>query len=178
MPRHPPCALTTNTPPIRRCATRKTHTKQHKKQEIKQKNDFASTIQFSHNTTPPPATIMITSRQGRKIPQLIVWDTQQPHQAPHPHYGYTPHILPRKEVIQPHLPVRLPCYDFVPIANPTFDHSPHQTVVRPWASGVTNFHDVTGGVYKARERIHRSIADLRLLATPTSWGRVADPNPN
>ena len=89
------------------------------------------------------------------------------------------YILPRKEVIQPHLPVRLPCYDFVPIANPTFDHSPHQKmVVRPWASGVTNFHDVTGGVYKARERIHRSIADLRLLATPTSWGRVADPNPN
>ena len=87
-------------------------------------------------------------------------------------------ILLRKEVIQPHLPVRLPCYDFVPIANPTFDHSPHQTVVRTWASGVTNFHDVTGGVYKARERIHRSIADLRLLATPTSWGRVADPNPN
>ena len=88
-------------------------------------------------------------------------------------------ILLRKEVIQPHLPVRLPCYDFVPIANPTFDHSPHQKmVVRPWASGVTNFHDVTGGVYKARERIHRSIADLRLLATPTSWGRVADPNPN
>ena len=33
--------------------------------------------------------------------------------------------LPRKEVIQPHLPVRLPCYDFVPIANPTFDRSPH-----------------------------------------------------
>ena len=33
--------------------------------------------------------------------------------------------LPRKEVIQPHLPVRLPCYDFVPIAGPTFDRSPH-----------------------------------------------------
>jgi hypothetical protein len=30
----------------------------------------------------------------------------------------------RKEVIQPHLPVRLPCYDFVLIASPTFDHSP------------------------------------------------------
>ena len=86
--------------------------------------------------------------------------------------------LPRKEVIQPHLPVRLPCYDFVPIANPTFDHSPQQKPVRPWASGVTNFRDVTGGVYKARERIHRSVADLRLLATPPSWGRVADPNPN
>ena len=88
------------------------------------------------------------------------------------------HKILRKEVIQPHLPVRLPCYDFVPIANPTFEHSPHQKAVRPCASGVANFRDVTGGVYKARERIHRSVADLRLLATPTSWGRVADPNPN
>ena len=86
-------------------------------------------------------------------------------------------LLLRKEVIQPHLPVRLPCYDFVPIADPTFDGSLPQGV-RPPASGVTDFHDVTGGVYKARERIHRSVADLRLLATPTSWGRVADPNPN
>ena len=32
-------------------------------------------------------------------------------------------LLLRKEVIQPHLPVRLPCYDFVPIADPTFDGS-------------------------------------------------------
>ncbi len=86
-------------------------------------------------------------------------------------------VLLRKEVIQPHLPVRLPCYDFVPIASPTFDSSLPQGV-RPPASGVTDFRDVTGGVYKARERIHRSNADLRLLATPTSWGRVADPNPN
>lgn len=82
-------------------------------------------------------------------------------------------VLLRKEVIQPHLPVRLPCYDFVPIADPTFDSSLPR--VRPLASGVTDFHDVTGGVYKARERIHRSVADLRLLATPTSRGRVADP---
>lgn len=86
-------------------------------------------------------------------------------------------VLLRKEVIQPHLPVRLPCYDFVPIAGPTFDSSLPQGVGPP-ASGVTDFRDVTGGVYKARERIHRSNADLRLLATPTSWGRVADPNPN
>ena len=85
-------------------------------------------------------------------------------------------VLLRKEVIQPHLPVRLPCYDFVPIADPTFDGSLPR--VGPPASGVTDFRDVTGGVYKARERIHRSNADLRLLATPTSWGRVADPNPN
>ena|SRR5579884_1985897 len=87
--------------------------------------------------------------------------------------------LLRKEVIQPHLPVRLPCYDFVLIASPTFDGSPPpKRRVRPPASGVTNFHDVTGGVYKARERIHRGIADPRLLATPTSRGRVADPDPN
>ena len=32
-------------------------------------------------------------------------------------------VLLRKEVIQPHLPVRLPCYDFTPIADPTFDSS-------------------------------------------------------
>ena len=61
-------------------------------------------------------------------------------------------MLPRKEVIQPHLPVRLPCYDFVPIAGSTLDGS--LLAVRPPASGVSNFHDVTGGVYKARERIH------------------------
>ncbi len=61
--------------------------------------------------------------------------------------------LPRKEVIQPHLPVRLPCYDFVPVTNPTFDGC--LLTVGPPASGVIGFHDVTGGVYKAREHIHR-----------------------
>ena len=61
--------------------------------------------------------------------------------------------LPRKEVIQPHLPVRLPCYDFVPITDPTFDGC--LLAVGPPASGVASFHDVTGGVYKAREHIHR-----------------------
>ena len=85
---------------------------------------------------------------------------------PAPLQGDLGEMLLRKEVIQPHLPVRLPCYDFVPIASPTFDHSLPR--VGPWASGVTDFRDVTGGVYKARERIHRSVADLRLLATPTS----------
>ena len=109
-------------------------------------------------------------------------DTPQPNSMPStpPITGRTPTFhsqkLLRKEVIQPHLPVRLPCYDLVLITSPTFDGSP--TTVRPPASGVTNFHDLTGGVYKPRERIHRSVADLRLLATPTSWGRVADPNPN
>ena len=63
--------------------------------------------------------------------------------------------IPRKEVIQPHLPVRLPCYDFVPVANPTFDGC--LLAVGPPASGVTDSHDVTGGVYKAREHIHRGV---------------------
>ena len=40
-----------------------------------------------------------------------------------PHDKRESHELLRKEVIQPHLPVRLPCYDFTPIANPTFDGS-------------------------------------------------------
>ena len=85
-------------------------------------------------------------------------------------------ILRRKEVIQPHLPVRLPCYDLVPITSLTLDGSPQK--VGPPASGATHFHDLTGGVYKARERIHRGVADPRLLATPPSWSRVADSNPN
>ena len=84
--------------------------------------------------------------------------------------------LHRKEVIQAHLPVHLPCYDFVPVTNPTFDGS--LLAVRIPASGVVSSHDVTGGVYKARERIHRSIADLRLLATPSSCRRVAACNLN
>ena len=86
-----------------------------------------------------------------------------------------PELL-RKEVIQPHVPVRLPCYDFIPIADPTFGSS--LLAVGPLTSGVANFRDVTGGVYKARERIHRDFADSRLLATPASWSRVADSNPN
>ena len=83
----------------------------------------------------------------------------------------------RKEVFQPHLPVRLPCYDLVPITSLTLDGSIPQGV-RPPASGAAHFHDLTGGVYKARERIHRDVADSRLLATPPSRSRVADCDPN
>ena len=82
----------------------------------------------------------------------------------------------RKEVIQPQLPLQLPCYDFVPVTSPAFGEC--LLPVNPSTSGVTSSHDVTGGVYKARERIHRSIADLRLLATPASCRRVAACNPN
>ena len=64
-------------------------------------------------------------------------------------------VLHRKEVIQPHLPIRLPCYDFTPVAYPTFGNA--LLAVRLLTSGVTNSHGVTGGVYKARERIHRGM---------------------
>ena len=64
-------------------------------------------------------------------------------------------FLPRKEVIQPHLPIRLPCYDFTPVIGLTFDGS--LIAVRIPASGAPNSHGVTGGVYKARERIHRGM---------------------
>src|SRR3954466_15499413 len=59
-------------------------------------------------------------------------------------------MLPRKEVIQPHLPVRLPCYDFTPITDPTLDACLPRRV-SPAASGVADFRGVTGGVYKTRE---------------------------
>ena len=79
-------------------------------------------------------------------------------------------------MIQPQVPLGLPCYDFTPVMN-------HSVVivlpkVRLTTSGATHSHGVTGGVYKARERIHRDIADSRLLAIPTSCSRVADCNPD
>ncbi len=63
--------------------------------------------------------------------------------------------LLRKEVIQPHLPIRLPCYDFTPIISSAFDG--WLLAVTSPASGVSDSHSVTGGVYKARERIHRGM---------------------
>ena len=76
-------------------------------------------------------------------------------------------------MIQPHLPVRLPCYDLALIIGLTLNSALQQL-----ASGPPDSHGLTGGVYKARERIHRVIADTRLLAIPASSGRVADLNPN
>ena len=84
-------------------------------------------------------------------------------------------FLPRKEVIQPHLPIRLPCYDFTPIIDPTFGggflRSPTDfgCCQLSWCDG----RCVQGpGTYSPRH------ADPRLLATPTSCGRVAAHNPN
>ena len=79
----------------------------------------------------------------------------------------------RKEVFQPHLPVRLPCYDLAPVTRFTLGRS-----FRSRTSGTPSSHGLTGGVYKARERIHRAMADARLLANPASRSRVADSDPN
>ena len=61
----------------------------------------------------------------------------------------------RKEVIQPQVPLRLPCYDFTPVADPTVVACLLAVSTAP--SGKANSHGVTGGVYKARERIHRGM---------------------
>ena len=79
----------------------------------------------------------------------------------------------KKEVFQPHLPVRLPCYDLAPVIDFTLGGS-----LRLPTLGTPDFHGLTGGVYKVRERIHRAIADARLLAIPASCRRVAACNPN
>ncbi len=81
-------------------------------------------------------------------------------------------VLPRKEVIHAQLPLRMPCYDLVPVTDLTF------APACAGPSGTTGSLDLTGGVYKARERIHRTMADARLLAIPASCGRVAAHNPN
>ena len=85
-------------------------------------------------------------------------------------------LLLRKEVIQPQVPLRLPCYDFIPVTT----HSLGRCLLAVGArtSGTNDFHDVTGGVYKARERIHAVVADTALLAIPASCRRVAACNPN
>src|ERR1700748_215973 len=64
-------------------------------------------------------------------------------------------IILRKEVIQPQVPLRLPCYDFTPVAEPTVAGCP--LAVGGPSLGKSHSHGVTGGVYKPRERIHRSV---------------------
>ena len=80
----------------------------------------------------------MTNRRSRASPSLLVNVSES-----------------RKEVIQPQVPLRLPCYDFTPVMNLTVVGAP--LAVRRPASGETHSHGVTGGVYKTRERIHRDM---------------------
>ncbi len=139
MPRHPPCAL---------------HSLSHKPTKQSLQKMLASTIQISNNNpTPHPPPPQGPAGHGREPSHQATPDASEPQQCANPHtrtlvWGvddstsehHQPHrtlagrhgcVLLRKEVIQPHLPVRLPCYDFVPIASPTFDGSPH----KGWATG-------------------------------------------
>ena len=74
---------------------------------------------------------------------------------PTPTSSRVPDASLRKEVIQPHLPIRLPCYDFTPVIGPAFGSS--LLAVGSLTSGISDSHGVTGGVYKTRERIHRDM---------------------
>ena len=185
-PRHPPLALH-RLEEHSRCScslcnsqgTNTTTTRQQHKEtapSLNSQQQSAGSTRHSLKTEdrtqspPEPATTepkLQCGNQPERTHQHTNWEWKQ--------HNVTPTLL-RKEVIQPHLPVRLPCYDFTPIADPTFDSS--LLAVGPLASGVADFRGVTGGVYKARERIHPGDADPGLLATPASRSRVADSDPN
>ena len=84
--------------------------------------------------------------------------------------------LLRKEVIQPHLPVRLPCYDFTPVISPTFGVLLHKGWSNDFGHGQLPWCD--GRCVQGPGTYSPQYADLRLLAIPTSWSRVADSNPD
>jgi hypothetical protein len=85
-----------------------------------------------------------------------------------------------KPFLQLHVPVQLPCYDFVPISHSLTLIVNYQAISNdkhfPNLKQAT-FQTVTGGLYRAPLQIHRNFADLRLLAIPTSWFQVAETNP-
>ena len=116
--------------------------------------------------SPPSALCLLPSdpegmRGRRPGPPGFAEDHPTEREA-RPRLPSVPCLLPsalRKEVIQPQVPLRLPCYDFTPVADLTVDGclpGPKTRVSTP-ASGQANSHGVTGGVYKARERIHRGM---------------------
>ena len=78
-----------------------------------------------------------------------------------------------KEIVHPQVHLRIPCYDLSPVSSSTMG-----PLITRGTSDITTSHALTGGEYKTQEHIHRNISDLRLLAIPTSWSRVADSNPN
>ena len=117
------------------------------------------TIQRQVISTIHPGKIFFSPRGFRRIcvpAYTLRLESFNPHRRPRVQAsGFPSALLPRKEVIQPHLPIRLPCYDFTPVIDLTFEGW-LLSVTSP-ASGAPNSHGVTGGVYKARERIHRDM---------------------
>ena len=91
-------------------------------------------------------TLIVTGKQSAELSLFMDLALTVP-------WNHRGSIYSRKEVIQPHLPIRLPCYDFTPVTNPAVVIA--LLAVRLTTSGRTRSHGVTGGVYKTRERIHR-----------------------
>ena len=95
------------------------------------------------------------------MPTITGYPCELPAGTPIPYTGPdtistpAPTFLFRKEVIQPQVLLRLPCYDFTPIMSHTL--GPCLLAVSLGTSSATHFRDVTGGVYKARERIHGGV---------------------
>ena len=83
----------------------------------------------THN---PERSSAVLRNNTRELSKPFIDDSTSEHHHTQPiRRRLSGHVLLRKEVIQPHLPVRLPCYDFVPIASPTFDGS----LNKGWATG-------------------------------------------
>jgi hypothetical protein len=104
---------------------------------------------------PTPRLSSVCSNQLSYRPCFSVLHGRQNDAQPIGVSARTSCVVSRKEVIQPHLPIRLPCYDFTPVMKLTVVGAP--LAVRQPASGEPHSHGVTGGVYKARERIHRDM---------------------
>jgi len=146
------------TPPTRPRRTRAPpkETRRYEKQDGPAETTVARSLRTQQRAydRPPAPTPFPTPRKGRRTrsssscrPNWSAFHPRAPPQKPAaPHKrGAVPswarlcttspktggEVLLRKEVIQPHLPVRLPCYDFVPIADPAFDGSLH----KGWATG-------------------------------------------
>ena len=174
MPRHPPCAL-----------LRLISNSHHVVRILR--SDRTTGVDSSHPSEPcgPDRPSMRRLSKSKRTPQGPPTESEcalagcrvratSETLSTHPKTGLLE--ISRKEVIHPQHHLRLPCYDFALVTELTFDGCP--VAVSPPASGPPSFHGVTGGVYKARERIHRGMADPRLLAIPASCSRVADYNPN
>ncbi len=104
-------------------------------------------------------------------PSVLNWGTEyRPDQCYSPLKTNIECVL--YELIHEQLPLPVPCYDLFPVTE--------LTVGPPYGeiSGTPGSLELTGGEYKTWERIHRGMADPRLLAIPASWGRVAALNPN
>ena len=85
-------------------------------------------------------------------------------------------FLLRKEVIQPHLPIRLPCYDFTPIIDSTFDCCLRNCWLTGFGYPQLSWCD--GRCVQGPGTYSRQYADLPLLAIPASWRRISAFNPN